>query len=214
MTIVIACLAAAGRASAQYCEVETLNTHSEGKGLSADFSSVDTSTCALGIETIVHVDANQGVVDVSQQCGTGADQTDTETTTRTDVVNVIVSVYDRCLGTQVRYVTGTGQADDIHLSQNFKTANLRAAFQGLDASNQLVSIAIDLVWDGFGRKEQTGRHQNSNQKLLRYRYASSGTIREAIAAGSVLVDDTDETPAPSTGGTIERDAVRELVEYR
>src|SRR5580765_5230382 len=111
----IACLAVAGEAAAQYCEVERLRTRSEGKGVSADFSSVDTSTCALGIETTVHVDGSEGVMNLADQCGTGAYKLTTETTERTNVVDVVVSVYDRCLATRLLYVTGTGEAEELHL---------------------------------------------------------------------------------------------------
>jgi hypothetical protein len=45
-------------------------------------------------------------------------------------------------------------------------------------------------------------------------WQSSGTIRDAVAAGSVVLDGTDQTPLRSTRGTIEKDAARELVVYR
>jgi hypothetical protein len=45
-------------------------------------------------------------------------------------------------------------------------------------------------------------------------YAPSGTIRDAVAAGSVVVDGTDRTPLLSTQGTIERDAAHSFTVYR
>ena len=72
----------------------------------------------------------------------------------------------------------------------------------------------DLVWTGVGQKERTDDHVNDNQGIVRFRYTSSGTIRDAVAAGSVVIDGADRTPLPSTQGTIERDAARELVVYR
>lgn len=217
IAIVIACLAAASEAAAQYCELERLHARSEGKGVSAEFSSVDTSTCALGIETVVHVDGAQGVLIVEDECGPRRDHLSvtTVTTELIDVVNVIVSVYDRCLDTRVLYVTGTGPAEELHLSQSFKTASLRAALPGVDDSGQPVSIAIDLVWSGVGHREHDVVHVNNNGgTIVRFIYTSSGTMRDAVATGSVSVDEIDRTPLASTQGTIERNAARELTEYR
>lgn len=209
-----ACLAAASNAGAQYCELERIDSVSKGDGVSADFSSVDTSTCELGTETTVHVDASQGVLTVEDVCGHGGSRTSTVTNTESNTVAIIVSVYDRCLATQVLSVTGVGEAAEFHVNNNFKTASLRAAFEGVDGFNQPVTIALDLVWTGVGQKERTIDHVNDNQGIFRFRYASSGTIRDAVAAGSIAVGGTDETPLPSTQGTIEKDAVRSLEVYR
>jgi hypothetical protein len=112
-------------------------------------------------------------------------------------------------------VSGIGQAGDLHVSRNFKTASLRAAFEGTDDSGQSVSIAIDFVWNGVGAKERRRDQVNDSQGgAVRFRYASSGTIRDAVAAGSVTVNGTDETPLLSRQGTIERDASREFTQYR
>jgi len=214
LAVVIACLAAASEAPAQTCNVEKLNAHSEGEGVSADFSSVDTSACALGIETTVHVDGTVGVLTIEDQCGSPPDQITTETILPTNDVAVVVSVYDRCLATQVLSLTATGEAEELHLSNNFKTASLRAAFEGVDDSRQTVSIAIDLVWNGVGQKEHKAEHLIDNQGGVKFHYGAAGTIRDAVAAGSVVIDGTDLTPLPSAEGTIERDAARELTVYR
>lgn len=211
----IACVVAAGNAAAQnYCELERMHVRSDGEGVSADFSSVDTSTCQLGIETTVHVEASQGEISIADLCGRGGSHISSVTTTQTNVVAVLVAVYDRCLATQLLSVTGTGEADEIHVSNNFKTASLRAAFDGVDDFDQPVSIAIDLVWTGVGQKEHTVDHVNNNQGIFRFIYTSSGTIRDAVAAGSVVVGGTDRTPVPSTQGTIEREARHSLTVYR
>ena len=215
MSIAIACLAAASPVPAQYCELETLNFHSEGDGVSADFSSVDTSTCALGIETAVHVESSQGVITLADTCGSGGGSTTTVTTTESNIVAVLVGVYDRCLAAQVLSVTGAGQAADLHMNPNFKTASLRAAFEGTDDSGQAVSIAIDLVWTGVGDKERQRDHVTDSQGgIVRFRYTSSGIMRDAVAAGSVTVNGTDETPLPSNQGTMEKAASREFTQYR
>lgn len=215
LAVLIGCLAAAGEAAAQnICELERIHARAEGEGVSADFSSVDTSTCDLGIETTVHVDASQGVIHVADFCGRGGTNLRSVTTSQTNVVAVVLSVYDRCLATQLRSVTGTGEAEELHVSPSLKTASLRAAFEGLDEFDQPVSIAIDLVWNGVDSNERTSNHVNQNQGIIRRVSNSSGTIRDAVAAGSVAIDGTDETPLPSTGGTIEKNALRELVVYR
>jgi len=215
IAIVIACLAAASEAAAQYCELEKLHTRSQGEGVSADFSSVDTSTCALGIETTVHVAGSQGAITLADLCGRGGTAVRSVTTEQSNVVAVLVVVYDRCLATQVLSVTGTGEADELRVSQNFKTASLRAAFEGLDDFDQPVSVAIDLVWTGVGQKEHTGDHVNtSNGGLGNFVYTSSGTIRDAVAAGNVVVGGTDRTPLLSTQGTIDRDAAHSFTAYR
>ena len=214
MAIVIACLAAASEAAARWWELERLRGRSAGDGVTADFSNVDTSTCALGIVTTVHVDGSQGVITIADQCGHGGDSTTTETTTQTSVDDVVVGVYARCLATQVLLVTGSGEAEQLHLSRNFKTASLRAAFDGVDDANQTVSIAINLVWNGVGQKERTGDRQNIHKGGRWFTYVSSGTTRDAVAAGSVVISGTDRTPLPTTPGTIEKDTARELVVYR
>lgn len=211
----IACLAVWGGAAAQNtCEVERIFVSSNGEGVSADFSSVDTSTCALGVETTVHVEGSQGVVTSADHCGRGGNHLGGVTPTQSSVVAVVVSVYDRCLETQVLMVTGTGEAEELHVNNNFKTASLRAAFDGVDDFDQTVSIAIDLVWTGVGQKERTADHESDNQGVFRFHYSSSGTIRDGVAAGSVTVDGTDEAPLPSTQGTIERDSLHSLTVYR
>ena len=212
MAIVIACLAVASEAAAQLCTIERIESVSAGQGASADFSSVDTSTCALGIETTVHVDASQGLVTVEDACGRHGVNGTTVTTTETNAVAIFVSVYDRCLATRLLSVTGVGEAEEFHVSNNFKTASVRAAFEGVDDFNQSVSIAIDLVWTGVGQKEHTGDHVSDNRGT--FRYTSHGTIRDAVAAGSVVIDGTDRAPLPSPQGTIERDASRALEAYR
>jgi len=213
--IVIACLAAASQAAAQYCELEKLHTSSQGDGVSADFSSVDTSTCALGIETTVHVAGSQGTITAADVCGSGGNKVKTVTTEQSSVVAVLVVVYDRCLATQLLSVTGAGEADELRVSNNFKTASLRAAFDGIDDFDQPVSITLDLVWTGVGQKEHTGEHvSSSNGGLGGFVYTSSGTIRDAVAAGSVVVGGTDRTPFLSIEGTIDRDAAHSFVVYR
>jgi hypothetical protein len=215
VAIVIACLAAASEASAQSCELEKLHASSQGEGASADFSSVDTSTCTLGIETTVHVAGSQGAVTLADLCGRGGNQLKTVTTEQSSVVAVLVDVYDRCLATQVLSVIGTGEVGELHVNDNFKTASLRAAFDGIDEFDQPVSIAIDLVWAGVGQKERTVDHVNtSNGGLGKFVYTASGTIRDAVAVGSVVVGGTDRTPLPSTGGTMDKDAAHNFTVYR
>jgi len=215
VAILVACLAATGEAAAQnYCELETLHIKADGDGVSADFSSVDTSTCELGIETTVHVDGSLGVIHTADYCGHGGSRVSNITTSESNAVAVIVTVYDRCLAMEVRSVTGVGAAEEIHVSPSLKTASLRAAFEGTDDLDQTVSIAIDLVWSGVDHSERTSDHINSNQGILRVIFNSSGTIRDAVAVGSVTIDGTDETPLPSTRGTIEKNALRDLVVYR
>jgi hypothetical protein len=214
MAVVITCLAATGRAAAQYCELEKIEYRSVGDGVTADFSSVDASTCALGIETSVHVEASLGDIHLEDTCGSPPTSSTTVTDTVENVVAVVVSVYDRCLGMSVLSVLGSGEAEELHVSANRKTASLRAALTGTDASNQPVSVEIDLMWNGVGRLDHTGDHVTTNQGIFRLNFISSGTIRDAVAAGSVVVGGIDRTPLPSTLGTIEQDAVREFVVYR
>jgi hypothetical protein len=215
MAVLIAGLAAASEASAgNFCELERIHVQSQGDGVSADFSSVDTSTCALGIETTVHVEGSQGVITTADLCGRGGSHIKSVTSEQSSVVAVVVSVYDRCLDTQVLLVTGTGEAEELHVPNNFKMASLRAAFEGVDDLDQPVSIAVDLVWNGVGPKERMVDHENVNGGITKFVSTSSGTIRAAVAVGSVVVDGTDETPLPSTQGTIERDALHYLAVFR
>jgi hypothetical protein len=214
MAVLAASLAAASNAAAQNCELERLHIRSSGDGVSADFSSVDTSTCALGIETDVHVEASEGVITTADLCGRGGNSIKTVTIGQTNVVAILVTVYDNCLGTLVRTVTGTGEADELHVSNNFKTGSLQAAFDGVDDSNQTVAVAIDLVWTGVGAKEKTVDHVNNNQGVVRFVSTSSGTIRDAVAVGSATLDGAEQLQSPSTQGTLEQSSTHELVVYR
>jgi len=49
---------------------------------------------------------------------------------------------------------------------------------------------------------------------MKFMATTSGTVRDSVASGSVVVDGNDETPLSSTQGTIERDAIHTLVVYR
>src|SRR6185436_13536996 len=151
LAIVIAWLAAASEAMAQnYCELERIRVQSEGDAAFADFSSVDTSTCALGIETTVHVESSEGASRITDRCGRGGHHYTNVTHSETDVVGVAVHVYDRCLGAEVFSITASGEPEDFHVSQNLRTASLRATLEGRNEYNEPVPIAIDLVWSSTG----------------------------------------------------------------
>jgi len=215
IAVLIGCLVATGEAAAQnFCELEKLHVRADGDGVSADFSSVDTSTCELGIETTVHVDGSQGVIHLADHCGQGGSHFTNVTTEDSNAVAVLISVYDRCLATQVLSVTGLGEAEALHVNPSLKTASLRAAFEGIDEFDQPVSIAIDLVWNGVDQNERTGGHVNQNQGIYRLVFNGSGTVRDAVAAGSVTIDGTDQTPLPSTQATIEKNSARALEVWR
>ena len=111
-------------------------------------------------------------------------------------------------------VTGLGEAEALHVNPSLKTASLRAAFEGIDEFDQPVSIAIDLVWNGVDQNERTGGHVNQNQGIYRLVFNGSGTVRDAVAAGSVTIDGTDQTPLPSTQATIEKNSARALEVWR
>ena len=213
--IVIASLAGAGQAMAQnYCELERIHVQSQGEGVTADFSSVDTSTCALGIETTVHVEGSQGVIDVADLCGRGATHIRRVSSTQTSVVAIVVSVFDRCLGTEVLSVTGTGEPDHLHVSNSLKTASLRATLEGVDVYDEPVSIAIDLVWSIVSQRERTVEHENVNGGIIRHVSTSSGTVRKGTASGTVTLAGIDQTPLESMEATVERDVLHQLIVYR
>ena len=214
ITVLVAGLAAGSEAAAQYCELERLRVQAQGEVVSADFSSVDTSTCALGIETRVHVEGSQGFVAYADHCGRGADHTHTDTTVPANVVAVAVAVFDHCLGTRVFLATGIGEPEELHVNSNFKTASLRAAVEGLDVSGQPVTFAIDLVWSGVGSKERTVDNVHDTEGIIQLLSTSTGTIRNAMASGTVAVEGSDTTPLPSTTGMIAKDAAHQLLVYR
>jgi hypothetical protein len=214
MAVLIA-LVATGEAAAQnYCELEKIRYRSEGDTVTADFSSLDRSECVLGVETTVHVEGSVGDIHIADLCGSGPTSDSEVTDEVTNIVAVVVSVYDRCLAMSVRSITGTGAAEEIHVNPNRKTGSLRAAISGTDELDQPVSIAIDLVWNGVGHKDRTNDRVNTNQGIYKLVYASSGTIRDAAAAGSVTIDGADITPLPATRGTIEKNVTRSFEVYR
>jgi len=215
LAIVIAWLAAASEAMAQnYCELEKIRVQSEGAGAFADFSSVDTSTCALGIETTVHIESSEGARRITDRCGRGGHHYTNVTHSETDVVGVAVHVYDRCLGAEVFSITASGEPEDFHVSQNLRTASLRATLEGRNEYNEPVPIAIDLVWSSTGQRQNTVDRNERDPGLVSFSSLSVGTVVEALASGSVTVDGVDRTPLGSTQGTIERDSGHSLFEYR
>ncbi|HEX5041342.1 MAG TPA: hypothetical protein VFV75_00445 [Candidatus Polarisedimenticolaceae bacterium] len=215
LAIVIAWLAAASEAMAQnYCELERIRVQSEGDGAFADFSSVDTSTCALGIETTVHVESSEGARRITDRCGRGGGHYTNVTHIETNLVGVAVRVYDRCLGAEVSSITGSGVPDDFHVSNNLRTASLRATLEGLNEYDEPVPIAIDLVWISTGQRQHTVDRDERDQGLVSFSSLSSGTVVSALASGSVTVNGVDRTPLESTQGTIERDTAHSLMEYR
>ena len=173
-----------------------------GEGVAAEFQSVDTSTCAAGIETSVSVHGSQGVI-------YGNDEP-----IESNVVVVVISAFDRCLNMSLWSVTGTGPADLLHLDPNFKSASLRASIQGIDDAGNPVALAVDLVWNGAGQKDKTRDHEGYNEGVYKLVSNSTGTIREAVAGGTVTVGSLDVTPLPSNQGVIEKDTTRRLVVYR
>jgi hypothetical protein len=173
-----------------------------GDGVTAQFTSVDTSTCDVGIETTVSVHASQGIV-------YGNDEP-----IESSVVSIIVGVFDRCLDMPVLSVTGRGLADQLQLNPNLKSANLRTTFGGIDDAGRPVVITADLVWNGAGHKDRTSDHDSNHVGVYVFVSNSTGTIREALAGGTVTVDGLDVTPLPSVSGVIERNSTRRLVIYR
>ncbi len=216
LAIVIAWLAAASEAMAQnYCELERIRVQSEGDAAFADFSSVDTSTCALGIETTVHVESSEGARKITDRCGRGhGNNFTTITHIETNIVSVAVHVYDHCLGAVVFSITASGEPEDFHVSQNLRTASLRATLEGMNEYDEPVPIAIDLVWSSTGQRQRTVERDPRDEGLVSFSSLVAGTVVEALATGSVTVDGVDRTPLGSTQGTIERDSGHLLVEYR
>jgi hypothetical protein len=198
--IMIACVVAVSGISAQ----ETSRTHirADGEGVTADFLSVDTSTCELGIETRVYVHAAQGVVHVDNE------------PSEENVATVVVSVFDLCLNMPVLSVTGSGAADQLVVNPALKSASLRTSIQGTDDSDNPVAIAVDLVWTAADRAEHTTDHVHYNEFIYHFESTSIGVIRDAVAGGSVVVGAVDVTPLPSVEGVIEKNASRTLDVWR
>src|SRR5881394_1423994 len=122
LALLIVGLAATGKAAAQICSYEKIGYRSEGDLLAADFTSLDRSTCTLGIETTVHLEGSVGEIHIEDQRCSPTGPTDV-TDTVTNLVVVAVSVYDRCQGLPLRAITGTGAADELHVPANRKTGS-------------------------------------------------------------------------------------------
>ncbi len=181
-----------------------------GDGVAAEFFSVDTSTCSSGIETEVFVQGSRGVVYAHEDPGAVYLNGDP---VESSIVTVVVNVFDRCLNETVLAVTGNGPLDQLQLNPNLKSANLRASFAGMDESGNPVVIGVDLVWNGAGGRDRTSDHTRLSG-VFHFVTNSTGTIREAVAGGSVVVGGLDVTPLPSIQGVIETSATRRLEFYR
>ncbi len=173
-----------------------------GDGVAAYFFNVDTSTCDRGIATRVYVEGSRGIV--------YGDEEPVESSR----VTVVVGVFDRCLDTTLLSLTATGTADQLQINPGLACANLRTSIAGIDDSGNPVDITVDLVWNGAGHRGRDSFHSSDKFGGYRWVFNSTGTVRCAIAGGTVTVDSVDVTPLPSLQGGIEKNSERRLVVYR
>lgn len=129
-------------------------------------------------------------------------------------MSVVAVVFDRCLSTTVLNVFGAGAVEELQLNPNLKSANLRATISASGSASNPVEVTVDLVWDGAGRKDRTSEQVRTRLGVYTYISNATGTIRDAAAAGSVVVGGLDVTPLPSSQGFIEKDSTRSLTIYR
>ncbi len=184
-------------------EREILHYRVQGDGVTTEFVSVDTSYCDLGVETITIVHAARGVIDTNGDV------------TESSLVSVIATVYDRCAQLPLMIAIGSGPVEDLHVSPNRKSASLRASFEGRDGIyGDPVLIAVDLVWNGVGQPDRTTDHVRYDTGTQHFVSNSTGTIRSAVASGTVTVGGRDVSSLPSIYGVIESDATRTLSLYR
>lgn len=164
----------------------------------ADFISTDTSTCALGVETLVSVaGSSEAVKDGS--------------TTVTPFASVIVSVFDFCRNTAVLFASGDTTIQSLRINPNLKLASLQATVPLFNyTTGGTITAGVDLVWNGANKADRSSSNtvdRSGGTTLVSF---SSGAIREAEAAGSVVIDGIDYTPKASIDAFIERDAAREV----
>ncbi len=219
VAVIVACVAAAGGILAQerdslpyralavteipIQEREILHYRVYGEGVMTYFINDDTSTCASGVRTTVILHGDQGVVYENGY------------PTESSIVSIMVSVYDRCADLLLSLVIGTGPAEELHVNPNLKSASLRTSFYATELlHDNPVTVSVDLVWNGAGQPENTSDHDRYNVGDQLYVSNANGTIRDAVAGGSVTVGTVDITPNPSIHGSIEKDSTRTVSFYR
>ncbi len=167
-----------------------------GDGAETQFVSVDTSTCAAGIERKVVLNAVNGQ-EIQNKDGVGFTS-----------VFAAFSVFDHCLNMVVYSASGGGSRVEFDHNPNLKSASLRGTFVVSDSDGNFPEVVVDLVWNGAGQRDRDSDHVEFNDGFVHYVTNSTGTIREAIAGGSIVIGGTDFAPLPSTTALIEKNSVR------
>lgn len=194
-------LAAGGDARAEGATLAHYQTN--GDEASAEFFSEDLETCPLGIVTRVMVvaDAFQG-----KWNGLPVDQGHTL---------LLLSVFDHCENAPVLSLVAQTRHQNLEITQNLGLATLTTDRPFFDEISQsYVDVAIDLVWEGWGRITRQRLSATENFENLTFIKQTSGLTRRADATGSVIVDGINRTPSPALEAGIDKSSFHELTVIR
>jgi len=194
-------LAAGGDARAEGATLAHYRTN--GDEASAEFFSEDVETCPAGIVTrvVVVADAFQG-----KWNGLPVDQGHTL---------LLLTVFDNCEHALVMSLVAQTSHQNLEITQNLGLATLTTDRPFFDEISQsFVDVAIDLVWEGWGRITRQSLSATENFENLTFIKKTSGIARRAVATGSVIVDGINRTPSPAFEAGIDKDSFHELTVIR
>jgi hypothetical protein len=184
-------------------DVRFTHIRSEGDGVWAGFDVIDTTSCTYGIVTHVFIHSNTYTADWN------GIPVNTGTTT------LVISVWDYCLDAEVRSLVGTTTQQELQVDPNLGAASLHSTFPVLDdVTRTFVWVTLDLLWDATGGflRDRGGYREHFENGMTVVR--SSGTSRDALAAGSMTLDGVERALPPTTEAQVEGNTRRETTVIR
>jgi hypothetical protein len=133
----------------------------------------------------------------------------------TGTTTLLITVWDNCLNAQVRSLVGTTTQQELQVDPNLGAASLHTTLPVLDEVPRVfVYVTLDLLWDatgGFFREHGGYReHFENGMSIVR----SSGSSRDAVAAGSWTLDGVERALPPSSAAQVEGNTRREITIIR
>jgi hypothetical protein len=164
-------------------------SHFRGRGVDANFSSIDPSGC---ISTGVNLFAGDLLSDTPPgQASPG----------------MIIGIfqYDRCTNTQLlaaSTITPLSKTD-LKIAGNLDSATLHATVSVFDeVSATFFDVTVDLTWTGTSSVDHQNTHFNYGFEDCHFLLRSNSAFRFAEASGTVTDGTTNFTPEPSVEGHI------------
>jgi hypothetical protein len=168
------------------------------QSVSAVFLSVDTNSCAQGIETFVTLGGGLSVVRDGSTTGSA-------------LLSVILGVWNYCSNSRLLLATGDTSTFEMQIDPNLKKGKLKGTVVLQNHTTGADIIAdVDLAFVSMSKEDRSNFNEVVQSGAVTVSSHSTGAIRDAVASGTVKVSTTDYTPEPSFLGFIMKDAHHEV----